>query len=156
MCSLDPGSGLLYLSSYRDPAVAPTLKAYEKCGDALRDMATRFDSGRPEAKRELAACVVGAVGDRDAPASAAQRGAMSLTRYLSGIDTPMRQAMRDEVLATGPAQFRDLAGRIDSIVTDTQSGAVAVVGGEEGLKAFGATAAGAAFDVRRVLPRKEQ
>jgi hypothetical protein len=68
----------------------------------------------------------------------------------------MRQAMRDEVLATGPAQFRDLAGRIDSIVTDTQSGAVAVVGGEEGLKAFGATAAGAAFDVRRVLPRKEK
>ena len=149
MCSLDVGSGMLILSSYRDPGIRATLEAYDGAAESLRRMAERFESGRPEGQRELAAAVVGAIGDRDAPSSAVARGGMSLTRHIAGVTNEMRQAMRDEVLATGPQHFRELADRVEQVATH---GAVAVVGGEEELRAFGATAGGDTMEVTRILP----
>ena len=53
------------------------------------------------------------------------------------------------MLATGPAHFRELAERVEQVA---EHGAVAVVGGEEALRAFDATSGGDSMEVQRVLP----
>ena len=87
--------GLFLFGSYRDPRVAPTLKAFR---EALAAVAA---GGLDEADVERA--VIGTAGGEDRPLDPGEKGFASLQRKLHGISDETRQARRDALLAAdGP------------------------------------------------------
>ena len=117
-CSLDRMSGTLVQASYRDPSVDRTLDAYDGIPAYLR----AFD---PD-KRELTRAIVGAIGDLDTHMLPDAKGAAALTRHLCGDTETVRQQMREEILATTGAHFRQFA---DVMEEAARTGSVCVLGG---------------------------
>ena len=138
--SLDRLSGMALYSSYRDPHLAATLKAYDAAPAALR---------APLPPAEMTKAVVGAVGELDTPQTADQKGFTSMARHLLGVTEAERQTWRDRVLATSHADFREFADRLDAVRAD---GGVCVVGSEEAFAANSDSESdGMPLDVRKVL-----
>jgi hypothetical protein len=108
--------GLFLFGSYRDPRVAPSLKAFR---EGL-EMVAR--GGLDEAEVEKA--VIGAVGGEDKPLDPGEKGFVSLQRQLHGVTDAIRQARRDVLLAS---RGSDLAAAARLLLSGWDRGASAVI-----------------------------
>ncbi len=98
-CLLDRFSGVLSFLSYRDPNLLETLEVFDRSGGVL-EAAEITDE-------ELNKAIIGAIGDMDAPMLPDAKGYASMLRHLTGDSEPLRQKVRDEILGTEAADFRD-------------------------------------------------
>jgi len=103
-CSLNPFTGNLLFSSYRDPNLQGTLDTY---GDTVKHLDELELT--PEA---LEQAIVGAVGDLDAPQTADAKGYNALRWHLTGMTTEARQQWRDETIATTAQDFANFADQL--------------------------------------------
>jgi len=117
-------SGVATYSSYRDPNLEATLKAYDATSTFLR--------GQPISEAELTKAIIGAIGDLDSPMGVEAKGYTSMLRHVLGVTEADRQRWRDEVLATTATDFAAFADRLDTVAA---SGSVAVVASQEKLVA---------------------
>ncbi len=122
--TLDTLSGVFSYLSYRDPNLTKTLENYAGAGAFLRDL--KLSDG------ELTKAILGAVGELDAYALPDARGYTALARYLTGEDDAARQQLRDELLATSPADFTAFADQLDAVQRD---GHLVIFGPETALRA---------------------
>jgi Zn-dependent M16 (insulinase) family peptidase len=108
--------GLFLFGSYRDPRVAPTLRAFR---ESLEEAAA---GGLDEEEVERA--LIGTAGGEDRPLDPGEKGFVSLQRKLHGVTDAMRQARRDGLLA---ADGRSLAAAAAAILAGWGRGASAVI-----------------------------
>lgn len=122
-CLFDRRSGVLTFVSYRDPNILKTLKAF--------DQTSSFLSGQNLGEKELNKAIIGAIGDLDTHMLPDTKGFHSMIRYLTGDTEEERQQMRDEILATKPADFYAFADMLESL---KQEGIVKILGSTSAIK----------------------
>ena len=120
----DHNSGVLSYLSYRDPNLLDTLSIYDQTPAFLRGL------DLPES--ELTKSVIGAIGELDAYLLPDAKGYTALVRHLVGVTDEWRQAFREQLLDTSPADFHALADALEAVASQ---GKVAVIGSAEALKA---------------------
>ncbi|MBQ1331056.1 MAG: insulinase family protein [Desulfovibrio sp.] len=123
-CSLSRATGNFCCTSYRDPNVLETLKAY----DGIAGYLASCDLSRDELDR----AIVGAVGDLDLYLLPDARGARALSDYVGGFTAEDRQRLREEILGTTLADFRRFA---DVMQEAARKGIVSVIGGAKATEA---------------------
>ena len=94
-------TGAFTFASYRDPNVAETLKVYRATADYLDSLSLT--------EADVTRAVVGAIGDMDSYMLPGAKGSAAFTRWMSGETDEERQRVRDEILSTRLADFRDFA-----------------------------------------------
>ena len=114
--------GLFLFGSYRDPRVAPTLKAFRQSLEAVAA------GGLDEVDVERA--LIGTAGGEDRPLDPGEKGFVSLQRKLHGVTDAMRQARRDGLLA---ADGRSLAEAAAVMLAGWDRGASAVIANRSAL-----------------------
>jgi len=108
---LDSGAGFYGYVSYRDPNVVETLNAYAAVPDVLKKEEEELKKDR----KPLDLAIISEIGRLDgSPPSPAQKGWSSLMQYLTGSSHETRQKWRDEVLATQPSDFGQLATKLQN------------------------------------------
>ncbi|HEY3331312.1 MAG TPA: insulinase family protein [Capsulimonadaceae bacterium] len=105
-CSFEPRSGVLSFTSSQDPNLIGTLNTYDQSAEFLRTVAL--------SDLEITRSVIGVVSDLDFYELPDSRGFSSMVRSLIGETDERRQQVRDEVLSTTEANFRDFAAAIDA------------------------------------------
>ena len=130
VCGLDRMSGAFFLSSYRDPNIAATLKIYEELPRHLQTLSVSKD--------ELEKAVIGAIGELDAYLLPDAKGAAALARRLQNDTEERRARLREEILGTTQDHFRAFGAALE--VLNTQ-GKTCVLGGKA-LEAEAAAAGG--------------
>ncbi|HEX8682469.1 MAG TPA: insulinase family protein [Ardenticatenaceae bacterium] len=120
----DPRSGAFSYLSYRDPNLQGTLRVYDGTSHFLRDLDLSDE--------ELTKSIVGAIGDMDTYLLPDAKGYTSMERYLAGETDEYRQRLRDEVLSTSAANFREFA---DTLEQANRQGVVAVLAALHALEA---------------------
>ncbi len=91
-------------STYRDPAPTASLGIFRRALETLAE-------GRMD-RDGLERAVVGAAGRDLKPLSPEERGYGDFRRELYGLDDGLRAERRNTLLATGPDELRDAAGRL--------------------------------------------
>ena len=117
-CMLDRMTGNFVQTSYRDPNVGGTLRAYDGMVDYLRTFT-------PDA-RALTNAIVGAIGDVDTYLLPDAKGGRALGRRLANNDEETRARVREEMLGTTADDFRAFA---DVLAQARDHGTVTVIGG---------------------------
>ena len=135
MCSFDHLSGIFTFLSYRDPNLEKTIAIY--------DQSSAFLSQIDLNEQELTKSIIGAIGDLDAYQLPDAQGFTALVRHLTGINDPMRQAIRDEVLSTTAEHFRQFGDALGAAQAD---GEIAILGAQDGLASSELT-----LDIKKVL-----
>ena len=79
---------------------------------------------------ELTKSIIGAIGNLDPYQLPDAKGFTSLQRYLLGVSDEERQKYRDELLATGQADFRAFSAILDEV---NRNGQVVVLGSAEAI-----------------------
>lgn len=138
-CRFNRHSGLWGYASYRDPHVERTLGVYAGAAAHLRTVA-------PD-RTALERAIIGTIGDLDAYQLPDAQGYTSLMRYLRGVSDDELQRIREEVLATDIAHFREFA---EALATLQASSRVVVVGPDSALGQLEGDVRGSAV-VTRVL-----
>jgi len=110
-CQYNPYDGFFSFLSYRDPNLGKTIDVYDNTSDVLSKQAIDLETN----KEELEKAIIGAIGDMDGPKSNDQKGWISLQRWLKGESAETRQRLRDEVLSTTAADFKDFAERLKGL-----------------------------------------
>jgi presequence protease len=123
-CQLDRLSGALALVSYRDPNLLHTIAVFDRTAQFLEETTLGDD--------ELSKAIVGAIGDLDAYMLPDAKGFASLVRYLRGDTDEARQEMREEILGTTGAHFKDMARFMREVAA---KGIVKVLGAPSALEA---------------------
>ncbi len=127
MCMFDRYSGVFDYVSYRDPNLTATLDIYDQTADFLKGAA--IDDA------ELTRNIVGTIGDIDTYRLPDAKGFGSMQRYLIGDTDEARQQMREEILATTAADFKNFA---DAAAQVAAKGRVVVLGSEQAITAANA------------------
>lgn len=83
--------GSVYISSYRDPKLAETLKAYDNMSNYLKDF--------QGAEREIVKYILGTISRLDFPLTPSMISEISDSRYFAGITYEDLQKERDEILS---------------------------------------------------------
>jgi Zn-dependent M16 (insulinase) family peptidase len=96
--SLDRFTGDFIFASYRDPNIGGTLQAFDA---SMRHLAAHKPS-----RSELAASIIGAVGELDSYLLPEAKGKAAFARALTGNTPQLRAKTRAEVLGTGAAHFK--------------------------------------------------
>ena len=139
-CSFDPFTGVFGFGSYRDPNLLDTIRVY--------DGAAAFLRGLDLSEEERAKAIIGAIGEMDAYQLPDARGYTSMVRELTGVDDDFRQGLRDAVLATTAADFRDFGERLEGLA---ETGRVVVLGSKEAIESANAERGGSWLEVVPVL-----
>lgn len=121
--SFDSLSGSFTLASYRDPHLTETLSVFDATVQFLQNLHVS-----PE---ELNKAIIGQMSDFDRYMLPDSKGFASFSRHLIGMTEDRRQKLREEMLATTPADFVQFAKALE-IVRD--HGIVSVVTNSEGAK----------------------
>ncbi|MDD3311657.1 insulinase family protein [Pseudodesulfovibrio sp.] len=100
-CLLDRVAGALAFVSYRDPNVAATVTAFDRCADYLARI-------EPDAD-ELEKAIIGAIGEMDQYQLPDAKGYTALVRHLTGQDDAYLQRVREEAFGLSTADFRAFA-----------------------------------------------
>ncbi|MFP4088432.1 MAG: insulinase family protein [Desulfobacteraceae bacterium] len=103
-CLLDRLSGVLTFVSYRDPNLLKTLHIFDESAQFLEK--TQLNES------ELTKSIIGAIGDLDAPMLPDAKGFTAMVRHLTHDTEEARQQMRDEILGTGPRDFKAMGERL--------------------------------------------
>ena len=130
-------SGVYGFYSYRDPNLLKTLDAYDAIGNYLRHLDLPAD--------EITRSIVGTIGSIDSYRLPDAKGYTAMVRHLLQITPEERQQTRDEVLATGPADFKRFADALDAV---RDHGHIVVLGAAGGIEA-----ANAELDPRLTITR---
>jgi len=123
-CLFDRLSGVLTFVSYRDPNLIQTVSAFDRSANFLDELTLNED--------ELVKGIIGAIGDLDSHMLPDAKGFSSMVRYLIGDTEESRQQMRDEILSTRAADFKEM-GRIFEEVKNR--GIVKVLGSPTAIEA---------------------
>jgi Zn-dependent M16 (insulinase) family peptidase len=123
ICLFDRLSGVLTFVSYRDPNLVKTIESFDQSG--------RYLSNIQLSDEELKKSIIGSIGDMDRYRLPDAKGYTSMVHYLTGETDEDRQKMRDEVLSTTAADFRDF-GRVLETVADR--GLVKVLGAQSAIQ----------------------
>jgi len=110
-------SGVLTFVSYRDPNLIQTVRAFDRSAGFLNEMTLSDD--------ELVKSVIGAIGDLDSHMLPDAKGFSSMVRYLIGDSEENRQQMRDEILSTRTADFKEMGRVLEQV---KKKGIVKVLG----------------------------
>ena len=100
----DLNSGIFVFLSYRDPNLEKTLEIFAK--------ASAYLSTLDIPKEELTRAIIGTIGGVDSYLLPDAKGFTSLVHFMTGYTYEDRQAMRDQILATAPADFKALGESI--------------------------------------------
>jgi len=100
--------GTFYLGSYRDPNLAETLENFDGTVEFLRD----FEAD----DQEMTRFIIGTIARMDRPLTPSQKGNVAVSNHLEGISREMLQADRDAVLSTTPADLRQVADLLSSVL----------------------------------------
>ncbi len=138
--SFDRHSGIYAYLSYRDPNLADTLAVYDSVGAYLR--------GVDLPQEELTKSIIGAIGRLDAYQMPDAKGYTALVRTLLGSTVEERQRIRDQVLSTSVADFRQLGEVLSGF---SAAGRVVVLGSADGIAQANAGALGNLLSVQKVL-----
>src|SRR5690606_14758808 len=121
--TFDRHTGVFTFLSYRDPNLTGTLKNYDAAADYLRRLDLHPD--------ELTKSIIGTIGSIDAYQLPDAKGFTSMVRWLSGTTDEERQRIRDEVLSTTAAHFRQFADALDAV---RQHGQIVVLGSADAIQ----------------------
>lgn len=122
-CRFERRSGIFSFISYRDPNLLKTIENYDRAGQFLRETDISED--------ELTKNIIGTIGHIDDYQLPDRKGYTSMFRHLVGVSDDELQKIRDEVLSTTPAHFKQFADALDMV---KEHGLVAVAGSEENLR----------------------
>lgn len=122
--SYDRSTGLFITTSYRDPNLLRTLDVYDEMATYLQTIA--LDPTTVER------AIIGTIGDMDAYQLPDAKGYTALVRYLTSVSDEYRQQIRDQVLATSPADFVAFA---EAAAALRDHGQVAVLGPADSIEA---------------------
>jgi Zn-dependent M16 (insulinase) family peptidase len=122
--ALDRRSGVFTFLSYRDPNLLETIAVYDGAASFLRKAAGNAT--------ELERSIIGTIGQIDTYRLPDAKGFVSLQRHLFKDTDETLQAVRDEVLTTGPAEIRAFADALDAVAAH---GRTVVLGSEEAILA---------------------
>ncbi|WP_443660337.1 insulinase family protein [Clostridium algidicarnis] len=107
--SLDFGiTGNLFISSYRDPNLVDTLKAYDDMAEYLRQFSA--------SKRDMDKYIIGAVRDLDVPLTSSMRAERAIEMYFSKVTYDMIRKERQEVLSTTLEDIKSLSNLMESVM----------------------------------------
>jgi Zn-dependent M16 (insulinase) family peptidase len=123
-CSFDHFSGVLSYASYRDPNLLETVEVYDQTSRFLAETEINED--------ELHKAIIGTIGDLDGYQLPDAKGYTSMVRHLAGVTEEYRQTMRDQVLGTEVAAFREFAQVLEQL---NEEGRVVVLGAADKLEA---------------------
>jgi len=119
----DQQSGAFNFVSYRDPNLDQSLEAFDQAAGYLRTLDL--------SDAELTKALIGAIGEVDGYQLPDAKGFTSMVRHLLGIKDEERQRLRDEMLATSPADFHAFADALDAARPES---AVVVLGSADAVK----------------------
>jgi Zn-dependent M16 (insulinase) family peptidase len=119
-CSIDRFSGALTFVSYRDPNLLKTLDVFDESAKFLRTT--------PLGHEVLSKAIIGTIGEIDQHRLPDAEGHVSMLRWLTNQTEEERQQIRDEVLGTTEAHFREFADVLDKV---GKTGIVKVLGSKE-------------------------
>jgi Zn-dependent M16 (insulinase) family peptidase len=139
-CRFDSHSGVLTFLSYRDPNLLATIDNYDATAQFLRQVELSDE--------EITKSIIGAIGQIDAYQLPDAKGYTSLVRYLLGITDEIRQQRREEILSTGPSEFRAFADVLERV---KEQGFVVVLGGQEEIEKANQTRGGDWLTTHKVL-----
>jgi hypothetical protein len=122
-CGFDQLTGVWTYGSYRDPNLLKTLDVYDGTPKFLREA----DISEIELRRSI----IGVISDMDTYRLPDAKGWNSLMRHLIGENDELRQQMRDEVLGTSEADFKNFAEVLEQVAV---SGHVVVMGSPDAIK----------------------
>lgn len=109
-CQFDRMSGVLAFVSYRDPNILKTLDNFDRSAVFLRQADLTED--------EIRKAIIGAIGNMDTHRLPDARGYLSMLRHLTRDTDEDRQKMREEVLGTTAAHFRNFADVLESVKSE--------------------------------------
>lgn len=138
--SFDPLTGGLTFASYRDPNIRSTLEAYDNVAVFLRE-------NQPD-ERELSNAIISTIGRTDPYRLPDAQGYSSMIRYLTNVSDAYRQSIRDQILGTSRADFKNLSDVLDRIST---AGRVVVMGSRERLEGLNAMEGAPSLDIKALL-----
>ncbi|MDZ4199779.1 MAG: insulinase family protein [Kiritimatiellia bacterium] len=118
-CRIGRITGVMSFSTYRDPNLERSLDAFAESASFLKD--------RPLDEKALERAVIGAIGEWDAYRLPDAKGRVSMIHRLMGDDEASRQRLREEILGTRPAHFRELGEKLAAAIP---AGRIAVLGPE--------------------------
>ncbi len=113
-------SGDSFLVSYRDPNLEKTFEIFEGTAKYLEE----YDTD----ERDMTKYIIGTIAEMDTPLTPSSKGVRSMSAYLCNDTIENAQRERDEVLATGVPEIRNLSKYLDAIVKQHN---ICVVGSEE-------------------------
>jgi hypothetical protein len=116
MCGFSP-NGTGYFTSYRDPNLKETYEVYEGAVDYVKN----YEAD----ERTMRKFIIGAVSGIDVPLGASDKGARSLSAWLTNTSYEKLEQNRYELLHTDVETIRSLSGVVDAVV---HSGLRCVVG----------------------------
>jgi Zn-dependent M16 (insulinase) family peptidase len=135
----DTNSGTYTFLSYRDPNLLDTLQNYDKTVDFLSNLDMSTD--------ELRKSIIGTIGGMDAYQLPDAKGWTSMIRYLTHYTDEERQRIRDEVLGTTVANFKQFAHVLAEL---NKVGEVVVLGSAEAIEKANKEKAGF-LEVKKVM-----
>jgi Zn-dependent M16 (insulinase) family peptidase len=127
---LDAFSGAFTFTSYRDPNLVDTLRAYDGAATFLR---------QGIGEQDLTRSIIGVIGAIDAYRLPDAKGFSSLLSELTGDTEEARQERRDEVLSASAADFSSLADALEQVA---RQGQVVVLGSDKAIRAANDEAGG--------------
>ena len=107
MCGFSP-NGTGYFTSYRDPNLKETYEVYEGAVDYVKN----YEAD----ERTMRKFIIGAVSGIDVPLGASDKGARSLSAWLTHTSYEKLQKNRTELLHADVETIRSLAGIVDAVV----------------------------------------
>ncbi|MBZ0300474.1 MAG: insulinase family protein [Anaerolineae bacterium] len=137
--TFDRHTGVFSFLSYRDPNLLSTLENYDGAAQYLRNLDLHPD--------ELTKSIIGTIGSIDSYQLPDAKGYTSMIRHLVGTTDEERQRLRDEVLSTTAAHFRQFADALEAV---KEHGQVFVVGSADAIQKAN-TELGSLMAVTKVL-----
>ena len=107
MCGFSP-NGTGYFTSYRDPNLKETYEVYEGAVDYVKN----YEAD----ERTMRKFIIGAVSGIDVPLGASDKGARSLSAWLTHTSYEKLEKNRTELLHADVETIRSLAGIVDAVV----------------------------------------
>jgi Zn-dependent M16 (insulinase) family peptidase len=119
---MDSLTGMYSQLSYRDPNILETLANFDRSAEYL--LSIELD------EVELLKSIIGAVGKMDEYQLPDAKGFTSMMRNISGLTDPVRQQLRDELLATRAEDFQALGASLKLASAESR---LVVLGPGEGI-----------------------
>lgn len=116
-------NGDTVFSSYRDPNLKETLRAFH----GIKDYLTKFNP----TDREMRKYIIGSISALDKPLTPVMKGSVGTVRYFKKMDNELIQTHREEVMGAKPGHIRDISEMIEAVL---EKEVICVVGNEGKLK----------------------